>query len=117
MPLFALDANSFPAYLRRKPLNTTATTTIAAGGTGTINIPVPAGKVWMIQQVLITAGTGITVTGCLIDNVESNIRQSVSDCRTYFGDLLIAEAGITVTANNSGTAAADLKVQIIGLEV
>jgi len=117
VPLFVLDASGFPAYLRRKPLNISQTVSIGAGATGSVAFAVPPGRTWLVQQVLITAGTGINVTACLFDGAESGIRQSISDCRAYFGDLLVAEETVKVDATNSGTTAADLRVQLVGLEV
>lgn len=93
-------------------------TTIAAGGTGSVTIPIPgmlwSGQKWGIKKIEITSkGTNVTVTDIKIDGNSIGETDTI-DLETLFGSLIIAKKEVAVDGSNAGAGSENLEVTIFG---
>jgi hypothetical protein len=102
--------------VKRTPVKSENTASIAASGTGTATVSVPAGKRYFIKQINITKGADISITAQNIDSNDTGQAASF-DCESVFGGLLTADTDITVSGSNAGVAAENLTIEVIGYSV
>lgn len=100
----------------KAPVNTSATVSIAAGGSGTASVSVPDDERFHVKQVNVTSGADTTVSGISFDGHPTG--QSASfDCEAVFGELLSANRVISASGDNAGIGAQDLTIEVIGISV
>jgi hypothetical protein len=101
-----------------RPLKTSVTASIAAGGSGSavINVPADDRWQWRVKSINITKGADITVNSIKIDGIDLQETASISDTVAKYGNTISVLDKIEVNGSNSALSAEDLTVEIIGYE-
>jgi hypothetical protein len=101
----------------RLPLREVATVSIAASGSGTATINVPAGDMWFIKSWTVTKGADISVSSIAVDGNDTYEIASLTDTVARYGALLTADSKVTISGSNAGLSAESLEIQVDGYKL